>query len=236
MEEVGGFHDNEMKWYSEFRGERRSANYFKNIIGGTGKQQYLAVQNIKEGNEFLNIANVKYLLTRDGKGQLVSFENENVLDRITFVPSYRVAEENNIVGMLQRGAYDPSKEIALLEKPNISKAIINDSIKIQNDVNLNWLEYTSNYRKAEIQSPGNGLLRISEVFYPGWEIKVDGKNVKTYRADLSWIAIEITSGKHVIELMPKSLYLGHALIFTYAIGLFLIGFWIFYIIKKRSSK
>ena len=236
LEEIGGFHDNEMKFYSEFRGGRQSRNYFQNIIGQNGKQQYLAVGNIKNGNPFLDIANAKFILTRDARSNLVSFENERVFDRISFVPSYIIIDENRIAESLATKTYDPNKVIALLEKPSFEPKDIADSITVNNSVDLSWQKYTTNYRKAKITVPNDGLLRISEVYYPGWEIKIDGKITKKYRADLTWIAVEISKGEHLIELRPKSLYLSKALFFTYGVAFLLIGFWLFYFVKKRSVK
>ncbi|NLE03003.1 MAG: YfhO family protein, partial [Fibrobacter sp.] len=62
LEGVSGFHDNELRWYREFRGEQ-DRNYFTNILGfSENGQAYLKADNLENGNPFLDIANVKYLL------------------------------------------------------------------------------------------------------------------------------------------------------------------------------
>lgn len=226
MEELSGFSDNEMRWYSEFRGERNNANYFIGLIGGDANRQYLSLPGVRQGNPFLNIANAKYILTRDGSGKLVPLENENALGRISFVPSYIVMSEEQIVPSLRAGAYDYRRGVALLEKPvsGVPYGELNDSV-IVNSVSAVWEKYTPNYRKAVIKSPADGFLRISEVYYPGWKITIDGKEVKTYRADKTWIAVEISRGRHEIIMEPQSLYFGIALRVTLAILLIIVGIW-----------
>ena len=64
LEGVSGFHDNELRWYREFRGEQ-DRNYFTNILGfSENGQAYLKADNLENGNPFLDFANVKYLLVR----------------------------------------------------------------------------------------------------------------------------------------------------------------------------
>jgi len=45
------------------------------------------------------------------------------------------------------------------------------------------------------------------VFYPGWTIKIDGTASKFYQADLAWMTVPVSKGKHTIELLSKSNYL-----------------------------
>ena len=67
LEGVGGFHDNELRWYREFRGDQRDRNYYDNLVGQTGDgQAYLISENLGNGNNFLNLANAKYYLIRQG--------------------------------------------------------------------------------------------------------------------------------------------------------------------------
>jgi uncharacterized membrane protein YfhO len=86
----------------------------------------------------------------------------------------------------------------------------------------------------------NGFLRISEVYYPGWKILVDGVSVPVYRADLAWMAVAITKGEHTIEMIPQSLYLQKAEIVSYPLMLLLLLYWIglagFTAINQKKQK
>jgi hypothetical protein len=68
LEGVGGFQDNELRWYREFRGDAQDRNYFDKLIGTMNDgRPYLISDNLKNGNAFLNIANAKYYLVRQGE-------------------------------------------------------------------------------------------------------------------------------------------------------------------------
>ncbi|KAA6305967.1 hypothetical protein EZS27_042377, partial [termite gut metagenome] len=52
-----------------------------------------------------------------------------------------------------------------------------------------------------------GVAVFSEIYYPGWEATVDGVPVDIVRANYILRAMNISSGKHTIEMWfkPKSL-------------------------------
>ena len=54
---------------------------------------------------------------------------------------------------------------------------------------------------ADVDSPGNSLLVISEVFYePGWNATLDGKPAEVLRADYVLRAIKVPPGKHELRM------------------------------------
>lgn len=234
LEGVTGFHDNELKWYAEFRGRhQRMSNYYKDLIK-TDKNgnPYLVSENMKRGNSYLNIANVKYLVTRNQKGQLVTIENQNYLRRLSFVPNYKVIDEKSINQELLNNGYDIRTTVALKEDPE-------NTIKtngMQANFSVHWEKYTPNYRRATVETDQDGLLRISEVYYPGWTIKIDNKPVKIFPADLSWMAVGISKGKHVVEMIPDSLYLKKCAPISIIFIIAIIGYWIFYAISYIKKK
>lgn len=66
-----------------------------------------------------------------------------------------------------------------------------------------------NYMRAEIETPGPGLIVIAEAYYPKWEATLDGKSAAIHPANLMFRGIEVKSaGPHVIEmkLWPGRLY------------------------------
>jgi len=85
-----------------------------------------------------------------------------------------------------------------------SSAIVDSKLKVE------WKKYTPNFRIAAVTMPADGFLRISEVYYPGWRIKVDGTPVKYYRSDMAWMAVPLKAGNYEIVMEPKSLYLDFA--------------------------
>jgi len=56
----------------------------------------------------------------------------------------------------------------------------------------------------------DGLLVLSDNYYPGWEARVDGRRVDIYEVDLALRSVTVPAGQHevIFEYRPKSVYLG----------------------------
>ena len=238
LEQVGGFHDNEMTWYRAFRGDQRGTNYLQDIIAtGEGGQAYLVPSNMREGNNFLDIANVRYLITANQSGY-VKIRNEETLGRVSFVPNFLVMTEEEAIASLRAKEYDIRTTVALAEEPRTKpKPWIQDSLNpTPPQANIEWEQYTPNYRRATVEVEMAGFLRISEVYYPGWEIRLDGVKVPYYRADGAWMAIDIDAGRHTIEMVPNSLYLAKASAVTFPLLGFLLLYWGFVVVRSRKRR
>jgi hypothetical protein len=235
LEGVGGFHDNELRWYREFRGDQQDRNYFTNLLGVMQDgRPYLKPDMLGKGNAFLNIANAKYYLIRQGE-TLYKIPNEGALKRISYVPGYVVMDSARIEDALKNGGYDYRSVVALLQEPTQKPAPRADSLPA-GQASVNWISYTPNYRKAEVSVKDDGFLRVSEVYYPGWKILVDRKPVPVYRSDLAWMAVNITKGEHVVEMIPQSLYLKKAEIVSWPLIILLGLYWIGIGVAKSLRK
>jgi hypothetical protein len=224
LEGVGGFHDNELRWYREFRGEQ-GRNYFtKLVVPASGGGQELN----PDGNVFLNIADVRYVIARNGY-DLLTFENKNGLGRVSFAPNYVVMDSSQILNALQNESYDYRTTVALFAEPQQKPAASTpDSLAraaASSGFSAQWQGYTPNIRTVKVSAPQDGFLRISEVYYPGWKITVDGKESKAYRSDLAWMAIYLPKGDHVVEMKIQSLYLAKAMWVSIFTVILLVAYW-----------
>jgi len=240
LEGVGGFHDNELRWYREFRGDQQDRNFFDKIVGFMpGGQACLIPENLRTGNPFLNIANARYYLIRQGN-QLLKIRNEGALRRISFASNYVVMDSSRIVDALRNGLYDPHTTVALFNEPGIKPSAQDSSVRDSLEpMSLSWKIYEPDYRSASVNVKRDGFLRISEVYYPGWEIRIDHKPVKIYRSDLAWMAVNITKGEHVVEMLPHSLYLKKAEMVSFPLMAFMGAYWIFtgvmWFVKRKKQ-
>lgn len=78
---------------------------------------------------------------------------------------------------------------------------------------------------VEFETDRKGFFVYSNTYYPGWEARLDGKEVPVYMADSYVKGVVVpTGGKHTLEMeyKPKSFYLGVAI--TFGSSLFLICF------------
>lgn len=239
LEGVGGFHDNELHWYREFRGDQQDRNFFENLLGFTPDgQAYLKAEELDKGNAFLGLGNVKYLLGRNGQ-DLVVIENKNALGRVSFVPKYVVLDSTQIVPALQKNGYNYRTTVGLLAAPaNFRASVISDSLALLlPSLGAEWQRYTSNDRKVKVTVPDDGFLRISEVYYPGWRIFIDGKRVPVMRADLAWMAVPITKGDHIVQMSISSLFFGKAIWISGVMISLLLIYWVgmFCLAGKRAK-
>lgn len=96
------------------------------------------------------------------------------------------------------------------------------------------ITYKPNEIKIETNTKTDGLLFLSDNYYPGWNAYVDNVLTKIYRADYTFRAISIKAGKHTVQLnyMPKSFIYG-ALISAFSI---VLTFLILLKINKKINK
>jgi len=121
----------------------------------------------------------------------------------------------------------------------------NEIEQLLNNINSNnrfkrltteWKKYTPNVRIAAVTMPADGFLRLSEVYYPGWSIKIDGAPVKYYRSDMAWMAVPLKAGSYEVTMEPKSLYLDKAMIVSIIFIVLTAAILIFYFVNGRSKQ
>jgi hypothetical protein len=223
LEGVSGFHDNEIRWYREFRGEQ-DRNYLAGILSIDEKgQAFLSFEKLSAGSPFLDLANVKNMLVRNGDN-LVAVKNNNALGRVSFTSKYVVIDTTKMLDALLNGQYNYRTTVALEKEPAVK--INGEDSDRNSELKVTWEKYTPNYRKVSVDAPADGYLRISEVYYPGWEIKIDGKNVDVYKADLSWMAVNISKGSHMVEMIPHSRNFGKIAAVSFSIIIVFVIYWI----------
>ena len=246
LEGVGGFHDNELNCYRNFRGEGDS-HYLGDITEFTRDgQMRLSMAKIMGNTPFLDLAGVDYILMGSGSGGINKIKNPTSLGRLSYVPDYVVLPEDNIVNALKSGWYDYRTTVALLEEPELpftreKGGQDGDSVDNQTANNkfkqlaTEWKKYTPNLRIAAVTMPADGFLRLSEVYYPGWRIKVDGEPVKYYRSDMALMAVPLKAGSYEVTMEPKSLYLYNAMLVSLIFIVVTAAILVFGFARKRAA-
>jgi hypothetical protein len=86
------------------------------------------------------------------------------------------------------------------------------------------IEWTPN--RITIEAEGPGVLVLSEISYPGWQVTVDGTEDELHSADAVLRSVLLSSGKHEVEFQfrPWTVYAGIGT--TLIALLLLIGIWI----------
>lgn len=76
-----------------------------------------------------------------------------------------------------------------------------------------FTRYAADRVVIEAEPAADGLLIVSDLFYPGWKAAVDGRPVGILRANYLMRAIPVPAGKHIVEMHydPRSFKIGLAL-------------------------
>jgi len=84
-----------------------------------------------------------------------------------------------------------------------------------------------NRMQIETDSPRPSILVLSEIYYPGWKVIVDGNNASSYQVDYMLRAVPLPEGKHNVEFFywPDSLIFGATISIITVVCLLLILLW-----------
>ncbi len=177
---------------------------------------------LPSSTNILNMLNVKYILTtkeiNDPACRLVRktddvclYENLNNLARAYLVQDYAVLKtELDIANKLKSKDFHPDKLVILEEQP----VKISASGKRQNTESkeyVNILRYQPNQVAIEVNVLDKPkFLVLADNYYPGWEVFVDGKKDKIFKANFTLRGVYLSQGKHavVFKYNPVSFKIG----------------------------
>lgn len=182
-----------------------ATSYFHKSIGGyhaakLGRYQDLVDFHISKNNiQVLNMLNTKYFMVPDEEGVKGLQINPDANGNAWFVHNIQLVNSAN-EEILALGKFN-SKETAVINAKEFP-TIIGLVDKIENDsvAKITLVKYEANYLKYESINKGKQLAVFSEIYYKeGWNAYVDGKLTPHYRANYVLRALEIPSGKHMVE-------------------------------------
>lgn len=142
---------------------------------------------------------------------------------VQFVP-YKVYENgSSLLGafMAERVRVSPSMEESarLLQSLDFRKEVVVEgkdahnlkmSIGSQENYNINLTRELGDAVKIFARVENNGVLVLTDTYYPGWRAFVDGKETKIFPADVAFRAVALRKGEHSVEFLylPLSFKIG----------------------------
>ncbi|MCX5701192.1 MAG: YfhO family protein [Candidatus Omnitrophica bacterium] len=191
---------------------------------------------LPSSTNILNMLNVKYILTlneikdptcilRNSGSSCYLYENKNVLPRAYLVPKYIVLKkELDIANKLKRKDFLPQKQVVIEVEP---KPVLSKANKPAGKESLEIIKYKPNEIIIEVNVLDRPkMLILSDLYYPGWEVFVDGKKDIIYKANFCLRAVQIAPGKHEVRFAynPISFKIGLSISLTVAFILLIILF------------
>jgi Bacterial membrane protein YfhO len=121
-----------------------------------------------------------------------------------------------------RSMFDPGRT-ALIEGP---LATVSAALTADEDRRVDVLEMKPEHWGFDVLSPQPAFLVISQLYYPGWGVTVNGHGETLYRTNYAFQGVAVPAGRSRIELTfrPRSLLYGAAItLLAVLLGVYLIS-------------
>ncbi len=156
---------------------------------------------------------VAHLVGRDDQvlvyrsNQVAVFENPDALPRAFLVHSAHVADDQTAENEMFRSDFDPRANLILDQGQALKQGGAQQPGEL-----VRISEYQPEHVSISVRASSDAYLLLADTWYPGWNARLDDKEVPIARGDLIFRAVRVPPGDHTIEFdyRPLSLYLGAA--------------------------
>ncbi len=186
----------------ETNGKEYYPGRYNRIINPTNYESFITdLLNVKYVLALTNIDSPKLrLILKEGETRL--YENINIFPRVYFVEYVISAEsEKEVVDLM------------FSEKENLRKtAIISEKIHevekgpLEIEETIEITDRSENYLKLNTHTNKNRLLVLSEIYYPSWQVYIDGVLSKIYKVNLAFRAVAVPKGSHRVEFKYQEFF------------------------------
>lgn len=129
------------------------------------------------------------------------YKNTTAVSRPALYYSYEVIPESKkLLTRFYEQEFDYKKKLLLEEDPGIASSSIsgNGSIKLVSETPTD-IQYL-------VTTDKEGLLFLSDNYYPGWKVSVNGRREKLLRADYTFRAVVVPKGTSRVQFFYKNLF------------------------------
>lgn len=142
------------------------------------------------------------------------FENAYALPRAWLATESLTLTENQILNVVQTGelpdgsVWDPQR-LALVDTPLGSPTLTNGPA--QGDTSrAEVTKHEPNRLEVHTASSGAGVLVLSENYFPGWRVYVDGQSAELLRVNYNLRGVSLSPGEHTVSFVyrPVSVLVG----------------------------
>jgi hypothetical protein len=162
-------------------------------------------------------------------GNVRIYENLDLLPRAFVVHEAKLFKnEKSILQQLTKSTFDPSR-LVILRKQDIESSEISFPGVYSRNETPKILKYSPTQIKIDVRMNKRGLLVLSDSYFPGWKVAIDGKQGKILRANYMLRAVYLKAGKHRVTFFyqPNSFKYGliiSLLALAFAVGVIIIRY------------
>lgn len=218
---VGGYHAAKLRRYQEM-----IEHYIAPEMQPTMKAIAESGGNMEEVNPELfpviNMLNTKYFIVPVSQTETLPIKNPYAFGNAWFVKNVKYVDNANeeIDGIAQVNL----RETAVVDK-QFTEALNNvTETNVDSIAEITLQSYEPNHLVFKSKNSNNGIAVFSEIYYPDWEVTIDGKPAELARANYILRTIAIPAGEHTIEMRfdPKSIRTTETLAYI-GLGLLIMG-------------
>jgi hypothetical protein len=145
-----------------------------------------------------DLLNAKYVTTADpASGRLALTPHPGYMPRAFVLYDVRTFErEEELLTFIRDSSWN-HRTTALLER---TPAIPIGPARATSGPTARITAFENNSIALEVETSENGLLVLSEIYYPGWTASVDGAETELLRTDYALRGIAVPAGNHHVEV------------------------------------
>lgn len=153
----------------------------------------------------LNMLNTRYFIFPLKGGSTTPVFNPYALGNAWFVDKVKYVDNAN--QEIEAVGTDDPAQVAVVDR-RFAKQIAQDKAVKDSTAKVMLKSYEPNELVYEVQSEKGGVVVFSEIYYPGWQSFIDGKEVEHGRADYILRAMNVPAGKHTVRFLfdPHSVH------------------------------
>lgn len=197
---VGGYHAAKMRRYQELI-EHYIAPQMQAARTAIAQAKGDMQQVSPDAFPVLNMLNTKYIIIPVGQGEALPLPNPHAQGNAWFVQNVRYADNAN--AEMAALAEEDLTQTAIVNK-EFAPALANaTTAQVDSTATLTLQTYEPNRLVFNTDNPQEGIAVFSEIYYPQWEVTIDGTPATLARANYVLRALKVPAGKHVIEMTFK---------------------------------
>lgn len=252
IEQASGEHGNQLQRWNEYIGAGEEVyadyhNFLEDMQGAlsTGAPtRYMGAANIRYVVAMGELPIPGWRLVHPGPDALI-YEVPDAMPRAWLAAEVvGVEEEDGALSRMQQAGWNPARtafvqatgdddELSLLTFPSAGEPA---GVAVPGEVGL--IEYESDRVVVRANADRPALLVLANNYYPGWQARIDDREVPIVRTNHTFQGVVVPEGEHRVEFTfrPPNLYRGLA-IYLICLALFVgFGAWSAWKWRTRDSR
>ncbi len=131
------------------------------------------------------------------------YTNKNAMPRLFLVHDARIeADGQKTVDIISTFGIEPRHTVMLASGTPVTSAAPGtaETQASPTGESVRATRYTANAVDISVNATSPGWVVLTDVWYPGWQAKVDGLDVPVEQADYAYRAIKVETGQHTISM------------------------------------